>query len=124
MDRSGGPRPRGAVWYRGSATERVLCCRKKRTFATVRVLSFRSGFCFWLSARRAATHRGDGVAVAAAAVDGEADDGDDDDGGGDNLGTRMVTGKGFRRRPAAVAAVAAAAGRRRGSASSPRTGRK
>lgn len=40
-------------------------------------------FVFWLSARRAATHRGDGAVAAEIVVDGEAD-GDDDDDGGDN----------------------------------------
>lgn len=44
-----------------------------------------SDVCFWLPARRAATHRGDGAVVAVLVVDDEADDDDDDDdGAGDN----------------------------------------
>lgn len=47
------------------------------------VFSCLISFVFWLSARRAATHRGDGAVAAEIVVDGEAD-GDDDDDGGDN----------------------------------------
>lgn len=50
--------------------------------ATVRVLSF-GLFRFWLSARRAATHRGDVVAVVAAVAAGDEADGDGDGDGGD-----------------------------------------
>lgn len=53
-------------------------------FATLRV-HLSDLVCFWLSARRAATHRGDGAAAAVVVADGEADGDDDDDGAaGDN----------------------------------------
>ena len=74
---------RGIVWHGGNAAVRVLCWRESQLYNN---LCFHlSDVCFWLPARRAATHRGDGAVVAVLVVDDEADDDDDDDdGAGDN----------------------------------------
>lgn len=82
--RHGGPRGtrRGIVWHGGNAAVRVLCWQESQLYI---VFFHLSDVCFWLPARRAATHRGDGAVVAVLVVDDEADDDDDDDdGAGDN----------------------------------------